>query len=430
MIRKLRPSFLFRSFSNRVISSKRLISVIYKLSGHRLLAYLLFFSIEKEKWSKNNPGVLCVKRNLFDKDIKELRKYAKNLNWLVIGTTQLTNIQNAWTPGKIHGQTVFQKYFTKEYENKWEECKLFAELFLKIAIKRLNIKAVLSANIDYWQDEGLRRACKAISISFLSLAKENYIIPSFIEDLTEYYRGLNFKFTGDGVAVFSNSMKDFLIKSEICEAKKIHVTGAPRLDAWKRISGGQYVQDSIVLLPYGKDYGLKSELHFMEMLNLFLSFAKKYSDSHLNFVIKCKNQRYKSELHNKLTKADLEFIKLTVDQPLYELYPRSRLVIGYNTLALLEALLSKTVIAIPQWGEIGNDTKSQQFNPEDESCSSVIEFVQSIFDMEKLLKKIIEKQDYNFDMEKRISLMQNYMFYDPNKFNSKYVEEFVLSYIN
>jgi hypothetical protein len=185
-----------------------------------------------------------------------------------------------------------------------------------------------------------------------------------------------------------------------------------------------------VLLPYGTGYGLINDKDFIDVLDIFLTFAKKYHDSDLNFVIKCKNDKYKSDLEHRLVKADLEYVKLTVDQPLFELFPRSRLIIGYNTLALVEALLSKAVIAIPQWGEIGNDTESQQFNPEDKTCSSVIEFVKSTHDMEELLEKIINYKSFYPNMEKRISLLKKCMFYDPNKFNSNYVEEFVLSHIN
>jgi hypothetical protein len=430
MIRKLHPSFLLRSFANRIISSRRIIRIIYRILGYRPLAYLLFLSVDKGEWTKSKPSVLCIKRNLFDKDIKELRRHAENLNWLTIGTPQLAYIQSSWMPKILRRQTMFQKYFTEDYKKVWEESELFAKRFLKLVISRLNVKVILSANIDYWQDESLRRGGKVLGIPFLALSKENCTNPGVFSRVLKYYQGANFKFDGDGIAVFSQEMKKVLAESGVCKPEAIYVTGAPRLDAWKNIKHTQDFQDTIMLLPYGKDFGIKYDTNFADVLDVILSYAKKHYNANLNFVIKCKNEKHRSDLTKKLTKEDLKYINLVAGQPLFKLFPRSRLVIGYNSLALAEALLSKAVIVIPQWGEIGKDYQSQQFNPKDETCSSVIEFVESIQDLEKLLEKVMENQSYSIDIKKRLKLMQNYMFYDQNKFNSKYVEEFVLSFLH
>lgn len=428
MIRKLRFSFLFRSFTNRIISSRKITLMIYKLFGYRLLSYLLFFSIEKGNWLKDRPSILCIKRDLFDKDITEMRRRSGKVNWLIVGTPQLAYIQSSWMPKELRCQTVFQKYFLKNYKGIWDKCELFAKRFLELAIQRLNVKAVLSANIDYWQDEGMRRACEAIDIPFLVLSKENCIIPMAIENMIEYYKKANFKFTGDGIAVFSSKMRDVLIKSGVCKLNSVVVTGAPRLDAWRNISH-DVPRDTIVLLPYGKDYLLASDDNFYNALTVFLSAAKSNYDSGLHFIIKCKNIRQKEGLSRKLTKGDLKNVNLVVDKPLFDLFPRSLLVIGYNSLALAEALLSDAEIAVPQWGEIGKDNNSQQFNPKDEDCSGVINFIESTNDLERLFERIINGQSGNIDMKKRISLLKTYLFYDPDKSNSEYVEDFVLSFL-
>lgn len=430
MIRKLHPSFLIRSLANRIISKKKICAIIYRLFGHRLLAYLLFLSVEKGRWAKDRISVLCIKRDLFSKDIVELRKLARSLNWLVIGTPQLAYTQSAWIPKELRHQTFFQKYFTEPYQNKWKESQLFSERFLKLVMSKLNVKVVLSANIDYWQDEGMRCSCRTFSIPFLVLSKENCTIPKDSNRLVKYYKETNFKFHGDGIAVFNQNMKNVLIKSGVCKSREIYVTGAPRLDAWRNIKLDKCYQDTIVLLPYGMDYGLKSDKNFKDVLNVFLSFAKKHRGSTINFVVKCKNNKYKQDLEKKIIKKDLKYINLTVDKPLYELFPRSQLIIGYNSLALIEALLSRAVIAIPQWGEIGDDTEAQQFDPKDKACSGIIEFVKSRNDMEKLLEKIINNPHSYVDMKERINLLKRYFFYNPYKTNSEYVEDFVLSYIN
>jgi hypothetical protein len=429
IIKKIRPSYILRSLANRLISSKKLSVLIYKIFGYKHLAYLLFLSIEKGKYSVKKPSILCIQRDLFSKDIVELRRNAKKLNWLIIGTPQLAYIQYAWIPEKLRHQIEFQRYFTEEYVDKWQKSKIFAEKFLKMTVKKLNVKAVLSANIDYWQEEGLRRACKVLKIPFLVLSKENCIIDSVFKELVEDYKRINFKFTGDGVAVFGSNMKEVLVESNSCRSKDVYVTGAPRLDAWKNIGKDIFSQDTLTLLPYGREYCLSSDQHFMSILDMFLTYAKKYYKNHLYFIVKCKNNKYKLYLEKKIKKEDLKYIRLTVSQQLPELFTRSRVIIGYNSMALVEALLSKAIIAVPQWGEIGKDYKYQQFNPEDKLCIKNIEFLENRKEMEKLLKKAVDNELDNVNIESRIRLLKRYMFYDPDRNNSSYVEEFVLSYI-
>jgi len=428
MLRKLHPAFIFRSISNRIISSQILSTIIYRIFGFKPLSYLLLFSIEKGNWSGKRYSILCIKRDLFDKDITELRKNLIKTNWFVIGTPQLAFIQSAWTPAKLRNQTVFQKYFTEEYEMVWEESEAFAKLFLKLAIRRLNVKAVISANIDYWQDEGLRRACRSMKIPFLVLSKENCIIPKSIKNTVKYYRNLEFKFTGEAIAVFSSKMRNALISSKVCTPDKIFVTGAPRIDAWRSTNSLSF-QDSITLLPFGEG-NLSDDSSFQEVLDIFLFMARKNRNADLNFLIKCKNNKQKLDLIKRLPRTDIKSICLTVNRPLFDLFPHSRLVIGYNTLALVEALLSKTVIAIPQWGENRGKYDFQQFDPSDRSCQKVIEFLDDTSDLKRLINIVINNQYANIDIEKRINLMKRYLFYDPDRTNSDYVENFVLSHIN
>jgi len=274
----------------------------------------------------------------------------------------------------------------------------------------------------------MRRACKVCNIPFLVLSKENCIIPKAVQNMIEYYKKAGFIFTGDGIAVFSSKMRGVLIKSGVCKPDSVFVTGAPRLDAWRNINR-DVRRDTIVLLPYGKDYLLASDDNFNDALTVFLSAAKSNYDSGINFIIKCKNIRQKEGLSRKLTKEDLKNISLVVDKPLFDLFPCSWLVIGYNSLALAEALLSDAIIAIPQWGEIGKDNNSQQFNPKDENCSGIINFMESTNDLERLFGKVINGQSGNVDMKKRINLLKTYLFYDPDKSNSEYVEDFVLSFL-
>jgi hypothetical protein len=147
------------------------------------------------------------------------------------------------------------------------------------------------------------------------------------------------------------------------------------------------------------------------------------------FTIKCKNLKQKISLEKKAAKDKLKHIKIETNEPLYELFPRSRLIIGYNSLALVEALLSRAIIAVPQWGEIKGEIEGQQFSPEDELCKRCINFVKTKNDMESLIKNMVYNPYYNIDIEKRESLLKRYWYYAPEETNSKQVEEFIRLYV-
>ncbi len=52
-------------------------------------------------------------------------------------------------------------------------------------------------------------------------------------------------------------------------------------------------------------------------------------------------------------------IEVVADMPIPELATQSRLIIGFNTLAVLEGLLADCAVAVPVWGDASRDHSGQ-----------------------------------------------------------------------
>jgi len=72
----------FAIISKKLLVSKTITKIIYKIFGIKPLSYLLYLSVDKNTFNSLKPSCLCISRHLFNKDIGELKKNAKNINWI------------------------------------------------------------------------------------------------------------------------------------------------------------------------------------------------------------------------------------------------------------------------------------------------------------------------------------------------------------
>jgi hypothetical protein len=79
--------------------------------------------------------------------------------------------------------------------------------------------------------------------------------------------------------------------------------------------------------------------------------ARAESSRGLTWLVKCKKKGDRDETLERLGQVDAPNLRFEYETPLFELFPRSRAVVGYNSLALLEAMLTDAPVVIPCWGE-------------------------------------------------------------------------------
>lgn len=413
----------------RLLSNPRAVHWLYRLAGVGPLAHLLSWTIVPGPRRREAPAVLCVSRLLFDKDIEQLRLRTQRLNWPTLRTNLLGLVQRAWTPEELREQTRYFESSRADRDAAWKESEKFGLTLLALAKKRYGVAAVMSANIDYWQDEGLRRACRHLGIPFLVLSKEHQTIPVTFPRTVEHYRSLNFRYTGTAAAVFGASTKDLLLESGACAADQIWVTGPPRLDQWRDLDQTTVTKDTLTLLSYA-DPSYMAPRSFSDVLALFADAAARHRESGMRFVVKCKNPHDRDHIMALLEKHRGHQLELAVEMPLFDLLPRSRLVIGYNSLAMLEALFSNAVLAVPQWGDARRDPAEQNIDPTDPECLVVYDLVESPEDLCRVIDEAVRPFDFVPDRAKRFRLLNKYFHTSRDETSSLLVEHFALNFIS
>lgn len=423
-------NFLIKLLRNYYVKNiwKRISKTLIAIGGVRLASYLTYLGIEWGKINKDNPTVLCISRDYFSKDIAELRKRT-NIDYLsVLGG--YASFQEYWFPKEMQIQTFYQKYEGPGKDEAIRKSIEYARCIIKRANKVKKIDAVMSANFDYWQDIGFKHACKELNIPFLVLSREHVTIPASADIVTKWYKESNYKFYGTAIAVAGNSTAKLFEECPILNKSDVWVTGLPRLDIWKEIKTDTELtkRPYITLLTFTEGYYVDE--FFKELVQLFAQESLRYSNSPIEFIVKCKNYDDKIAVLKILEGHNISKLTFVYDAPLYDILPKSRLVINYNSLSIVEAVIAKARVAIPDWGQCRKEDKFAMCLPSDPIVQKAVSFIKNVKEFRAIIKESVEGKDRMLTDEV-INVFANKYFYIPQGASaiSQKVEEFIKFYI-
>jgi hypothetical protein len=195
-----------------------------------------------------------------------------------------------------------------------------------------------------------------------------------------------FRFDGQGLAVFSQPTKDAFAPG-FDDPDDIWVTGAPRYDRWFDLQPQpDTVKDHISLITFN-DPGYMAVNVFAEVARIFERVARESKPSPLTWLVKCKKRGDRDEVLERLGRVDADALLFEYDTPLFELFPRSRVVIGYNSLALVEAMLTDAPVVVPCWGEARAERHNLLLDYNDPLTRRVVTFADSPQQLEDLLTR-------------------------------------------
>lgn len=339
-------------------------------------------------WSSAEPGrdtVLCLDRSQFIKDIEELRR-GTGLNWVTLNAVRLKSRQESWVPADDRQQGFFSTWLREERGRALRPILTeFGRALLQEAGRTMRIDAVVSANIDYWQDETMKLGCTALGIPFLALCRENYTIPWTAPWLHDYIARARFRFEGAGIAVFSDVTKSACAPA-VDDPNDIWITGAPRYDRWLDMKPLPESAKTHLSLITFNDPGYMGANVFVEVAEVFDRVARAERQAGLVWMVKCKKRGDRDEILERLGTTGDSPLTFEYDVPLFELYPRSRVVVGYNSLALVEAMLTDAPVVIPCWGETRAQQKDLLIDYNDALARNVVTFAQSPAEFADLLQ--------------------------------------------
>lgn len=340
-----------------------------RLAGPRFAAKFIVGRADFGDYVAGRPTVVALTRPLFSKDLIELRKRTA-LNWVYINNEFLGHVQSAWCPPEMRFQTKYQSFRGDRYAKVWKQLESFGDHLVRELRARTPVDAFMTSHIDYWQAEGARLGAKRNAIPFLGLCREHMCLPIEQRTVRDYYTG--FRYEGDSIAVFGESTRRIFIESGACTPDQIVVTGPPRLDIWRDIDVENIARDTIVLLSY-RDPDYRAPNSFKEVLRLFLEAAQRHAGGDVRFVVKSKNLADTDEIRGTAG-ALARFVEIDHQVPLTALLPRARLVVGFNSLSVLEAQFCKARTAVPYWGDAARPSEELIFDPADPVVAKAVEF--------------------------------------------------------
>jgi hypothetical protein len=350
-------------------------------SARRLAA-----KIDWSGWRPGRPTVLCLDRALFRADVEELKKRT-DYNWVKVRATAVKKHQEPWVAEPLRLQTYFTNWLETRCAHLKPGIEAFGAAFLEAASRVHPVDAVMSGNMDYWQDDAIKLGCKKLGIPFLVLSRENYTKKVDADIMFARFGDAKFKYGGTGVAVFAPETKHVMDDSGCFAPNSVFVTGAPRFDNWLEIGDVPESERVYMTLLSYADPVYMAQQNFAETLRLFAEAAKSARDPALKWRIKVKKPSEVEHVVAAMPEIQSYPLEIVWDFPLTQLYPRSRIIIGYNTLAAAEGLLTETPVVIPCWGDARRNAEETLIKFDDPEDAKVAYFPESAEEMKALIRR-------------------------------------------
>ena len=402
-----------------------------KIFGPKIVGWFVYryILLEQIDINKKHHFILC-SRNIFSKDIIEMKKNITDFNFIILSNSILGAVQSAWLPKYAREQSFYYDLLPKEAKN-WKNCELFSQTLILHLEKTIKLNGIISANFDYWQDAGFREICKDSNIHFIVLRRENELTKEDIKnDVYKRFSGINIGYI-HLVMVFSNICKEALhkIESEKLIFRNIIVTGPPRMDYIKGYftsENREIEKKKIVIFTYfNGNYG-DGKKNFWEVIE---KVNKYVLDNELSLCLKCKSTEdlflIKKEISNRITdKSRIEFLlKISTAEAVKDAF----CVIGYGSTVLGELLAMPIDIIIPFVYASEKEKNDQILHEANTYPNSGVHRVDSFNELgEKLDYLLKNKTRYSF--EQRDILRERYLSWNPEELSSKRVENALYEY--
>ena len=317
------------------------------------------------KQNKNvNKKILVLYKSFGSEDIEQIKKNEKNdFNFFYFPRNNLKIIFNYFFK-EINNDLNDDKYFSsnENIENAKKDYRNFLVKTLKIFNKKHNFNGILSFNFRYKAEKELHLACKILKIKFIVCQKES-LHYSDNSPLTELYikiNSLNGEFKGDYMTVYTKKFKEVLIKASIIDSKKIFVVGMPRADYYyKNINPKK--KHVLLLMPFWTPRkNLSQQLSFditkysQNVTNVILDFALKNPDEHI--IIKMKMfDKFDKHLESVIENKNIKNVFIKRGGNANNLIKDAKVVVGFQSTGLLEALILRKPVIVPYAGIKIND---------------------------------------------------------------------------
>lgn len=263
----------------------------------------------------------------------------------------------------------------KKLEKKYID---FLIKFLNLLKTKYQFNAFIGFNF-YPSENNLHKACNEVKIPFILLYKEGVATEYEKKYAIFTFKKTNFKFYGTKIAVYSNDIKQTLIKSNVVNKNQVEVVGCSRLSK-SFIYKNKVPKNQILYYVIQKDRGLpyrfidkygkkffkdldkntkkKPKLNWgnknAKTLKVLIKFAKK--NPKIKIVIKIKTGTPNDETLYFNYPKNIKIHRYGVG---HNLLDNSKVVIGWNSTALMEGIAANRLILLPYFHSKKNTFKNE-----------------------------------------------------------------------
>jgi hypothetical protein len=306
-------------------------------------------------------------------------------NWVTLGATRQNHVQEAWVAEKYRIQTYFTHYLDTRATHLKAGLEDFAVAFLTAVMAEHPIDAVMAGNTDYWQDDAIKLGARKLGIPFLVLGRENYTKQIDAKKLMHRFQDAKLRFSGAGVAVLSAATRDVMVESGSFPRDDVWITGAPRFDRWLDVGPVPEAERIYMTFLSYADPVYLAQRNFAECLKIFAEAAKIHAGPSRKFVIKVKKASEIEPVEAALPAIRDYPVEVIWDAALYDIYPRSRIIIGYNTLAVAEGFFTDAPVVLPTWGDALRPPQETLIHFEDPVDAAAAYFPRSAAELRTLI---------------------------------------------
>ena len=239
----------------------------------------------------------------------------------------------------------------------------------------------ISFNFNYFAERELHGACKSLKIKFIILHKECVWSPYEELVINKIYRDYSKKFEGYKIGVYSENEKKLITSSKVAKKKQVKVIGCSRLDKSfliKKIKPKNkvvyFMIEDMRGLPnvYFRKYNesFKKQFKFYNNKNYknlnWAHLRKKTTDIIIQLAKENKNIEFifkgKVGVHNRndLPSNLPSNCKLVFGGTGDQFLKDSKIVIGWNSTIILEAIVANRFILLPYFN-LKNDSYKKKF---------------------------------------------------------------------
>ncbi len=348
---------------------KKLLDTIVKkvFSDHYydlVLWYLFFSRTPVPQGSKKN---LLIINHVFDQDIEALGLANNDFNFIVLSGFTLRYLGTELFPPSVES---YIAYNSPEMDAIKRRYRKIVDRFVRRLKKKYHIAAVVSPSDNFFYVRELIPALHDHGIPYIVVDKEGTICPAYFTHFAEYIQK-NCPLIADHILVWSERQRLFWERTGV-EHSKISVTGQPRSDFWRQRSrwkkkrelgiDGLRPGNKLVLFftydpwAYTPDYMIeKGEMHWdvlrADTHETLFSFARAHPE--VDIVIKAHPQQLDlNEIRKEITVHQTANVHLARGPELSNhLIVNADVIIGFQTTALIESMVTDTPIIYTFWGE-------------------------------------------------------------------------------